>query len=628
MVMRLNRYMSESSNQLHLKSPLPVRISHLLHHSPTVSQEQLSDESDRPSLRQGLAEVEDLSREQEEHFLVLLWQAYHCIYPIIPEEEFQTHYNSLWVAINDQTPRQPSALVDSMLAVSMQFGSSFLVDDDDDMAGGGAESRASHFTTAAHTFYCRSQCALMDALEHPSIPSLQSHIYCIIYLYNIANLDSAHALLGLAIRIAQMLRLHIRPLGPVAQVTQELYSRIWWTLYQLDSQISMMLGRPPLISLDEVGCAIPSDKDDAVGISATVLVAPPEEEITWLSFHVQYIRLTAAARGVHAAFSARCVEVLQKKEFQDIHEDPPTLESLGSFMGSEVRAMFDWVQNVPRSLKNQRKGSGEPFSTDRTPLNLNPASPLWLQRQRLLLEIIYHHLQLSILRTFIRFPPRGASLTPLSDGHGIAALNHAVVLTNILSQVLSETDLLSGWTPAFQYQWDAAVCILAFVLANPVCPPTRASRKVLPAAFRNLDTLGQSFGAAANSIQVAWEQFRSSSTLRGWSQLTPPSQTASEIAKQPPASMSSSNGITTTGVPGTRPAILSSTSQPTDLFSGMLTPTTLASNMILGNDFSDAATIDPSLDLMDIPSDLLMRTKSHWVSNGAMTFDSWEGYES
>jgi hypothetical protein len=189
-------------------------------------------------------------------------------------------------------------------------------------------------------------------------------------------------------------------------------------------------------------------------------------------------------------------------------------------MGSEVRAMFDWVQNVPRSLKNQRKGSGEPFSTDRTPLNLNPASPLWLQRQRLLLEIIYHHLQLSILRTFIRFPPRGASLTPLSDGHGIAALNHAVVLTNILSQVLSETDLLSGWTPAFQYQWDAAVCILAFVLANPVCPPTRASRKVLPAAFRNLDTLGQSFGAAANSIQVAWEQFRSSSTLRGWSQLT------------------------------------------------------------------------------------------------------------
>lgn len=628
MVTRLNRFMAESSNQPHFKSPLPVRISQLQRHSPTISQEQLSDGSGLPSPRMGLIEVEDLSREQEEDFLVLLWQAYHCIYPIISEEEFRAYYDSLWAGTNGQTPRQSSALVDSMLAVSMQYGSTFL-SDDEQMVDGVPESKASHFTTAAHAFYRRSQRALMETLEYPSIPSLQSHLYCIIYLYNIANLDTAHAVLALAIRLAQMLRLHIRPLGPVPQATQELYCRIWWTLYQLDSQISMILGRPPLIDPDEVGCAIPSD---TVQMSATVLVSPPEEGITWLSFHVQYIRLTAVARGIHAAFSARCAETLQTKEFQDIHEDPSTLELLGTFMGNEIRAMYDWVQTVPRALKNQRQGSGEAFSTDRTPLNLNPASPLWLQRQRLLLEMTFHHLQLSILRTFIRFPPRGASLTPLSDGHGIVALNHAVVLTNILSQVLSETDLLSGLTPALLYQWDATVCILAFVLANPVCPPTPAARKILPAAFRNLDILGQSFGPITNFIQVAWEQFRSSRTPRGWSQLTtPPSQTISKTATQPSSTTSPPNGVASAGVPVTVPGMKPSTSQPTDPFSGLLTPSMLASGMMLGNDFSDTVTIDPLLDLIDtsfnLPSDLLMRTNTRWMSNGTITFNSWEGYE-
>ncbi|OKL58087.1 hypothetical protein UA08_06825 [Talaromyces atroroseus] len=626
MVMRLNRYMRESSNQLHLKSVLPVRISQIHRHSPTVSHEQLSDEAEQPSLRLRLAEIEDLSREQEEYFLVLLWQSYNCIYPIVAEEEFREYYNSLWDGTTGQAPRRSSALVDSLLAVCMQFGSTFLVDDDEDITDGETESQATRFNTAAYAFYRRSQSALMEELEHPSVQSLQSHIYCIIYLYNTANLDTAHALLGLAIRVAHMLRLHIRPLGPIPKVKQELFSRMWWTLYQLDSQISMTLGRPPLINSDEVGCAMPSDSSDVVQLSTTGLVSPPnEEDISWLSFHVQYIRLTAAARRVHAAFGARCAELLQTKDIQDVHEDPVALETLAGFLSNEVRAMYDWVQTVPRSLKNQRKGSGEAFSTDRTPLNLNSASPLWLQRQRLLLEIIYHHLQIANFRPFIRFPPRGASLTSLSDNHSIASLNHAVVLTSMLNQVLSETDLLNGWTPLFQYQWDATICIISFVLSNPVCPPTPAARKTLPTALRTLHKLGQTFAPAANTIQLAWEQFRSSSNPYGWSQLTPPSQSSSDTTELGPTSVPSS-------LPNAVPAMMKTTLPPTDQFSGSLAHTKIPSNIMLGNDFSDPAGFTPPLDLMDaplnLPNELLMGTDAQWMLNGAMPLDGWTGYGS
>ncbi|KAJ5333926.1 hypothetical protein MYU51_018259 [Penicillium brevicompactum] len=625
LVIRLNRYMSESSNQLHLKSPLPVRISQIHRHSPTISQEQLSDETERPSLRLGLAEVEDLSREQEEHFLVLLWQGYHSMYPIVAEQEFREYYDSLWVPSNGQAPRSPSPLVDSLLAVCMHYGSSFMVDDDD-MASE-ADSQANHFTTAAHAFYRRSQRALMETLEHPSIMSLQSQIYCIIYLNNIVNLDTAHVLLGMAIRIAQMLRLHLRPVGPVPKATQELHSRIWWTLYQLDSQISMTLGRPPLINTDEVSCAMPSDTGDAVQPSATVLVSPPEEEISWLTFHVEYIRLMAAARTVHATFGAYCAEILQTKDIEDIHEDPPTLEMIARSMTSFARPMYEWVQTVPRSLKNARKCSGDAFSTDRTPVNTNPASPLWLQRQRLLLEITYHHLQITLFRPFLRFPPRGATLTPLTDGHGITSLNHAVLVTNILSQVLSETDLLRGWAPAFQYQWDATICMLSFILANPVCPPTPAAKKLLPTAFRNLDTLGPSFTPIANTVQLAWEQFRSSSTPRGWSQLTPPSQSASESDMPPPSSMGSSVSIANTGF---NPAQgMSATPQSNDLLSGLLSPNKMGSNMMLEAEFFNSSTVTPPIDLMDtsfnIPMDLSMGDTSQWKPNG-MSLESWEDY--
>ncbi|KAJ5316976.1 hypothetical protein PENANT_c030G11648 [Penicillium antarcticum] len=620
MVMRLNRYMSESSHQQPLKFPLPIRLSQINQYSPTNSLGQLSDEAERPRLRLGPVVAEDLPREQEENFLVLMWQSYHCIYPIIIEEDFRDYYNTLWAGTKDQGPRQPSALVDSLLAVCTQYGSTFL-GDEEDFASGEEEPQAAHFHTVAHAFYDRSQRMLMDTLEHPSIPTLQSQIYCIIYLYNIAHLDTALALLGTGIRIAHMLRLHLRPLGDLPRATQELHSRIWWTLYQLDSQISMSLGRPPLINPAEVGCAIPTDMRDAVQLSGTVLVSPPEEELTWLSFHLHYIRLTAAARSVQEVFAARCDEMLQEKDIQDIQEDPPALELLSRFMSSQIRPMYDWVQAVPLSLKNQRKGSGEALSTDRTPLNLNPASPLWLQRQRLLLEITYHHLQIATLRPFIRFPPRGPSLTPLTDGLGISALNHAVVLTNILKYVLSETDILSGWTPAFQYQWDATICLISFTLANPVCPPTPAARNVLPAAFENLSTLGKTFAPGHNSIRLAWEQFRSSSSRRGWSQLMSPSQSASDTAGLlGPVSATGvdSNSMRLTGTGG-----MASVSRPTDPFS-MKRP----SNAMPGNEYFDPVAMTPPMHFMDasfsLPMDMFMGTENRWMSNGAVSLDSWD----
>ena len=51
---------------------------------------------------------------------------------------------------------------------------------------------------------------------------------------------------------------------------QELRRRIWWVIYRLDSQLSMTLGRPPLIQLSDVSCGLPGeDREHAHLLSGT-----------------------------------------------------------------------------------------------------------------------------------------------------------------------------------------------------------------------------------------------------------------------------------------------------------------------------------------------------------------------
>lgn len=65
-----------------------------------------------------------LPRKKEEHFLRLFWQSYHCALQILDESEFREHYESL--RTTSPTSRKPSALVDIVLAILMQYGIAFI----------------------------------------------------------------------------------------------------------------------------------------------------------------------------------------------------------------------------------------------------------------------------------------------------------------------------------------------------------------------------------------------------------------------------------------------------------------------------------------------------------------------
>ncbi|KAJ5504457.1 Transcription factor [Penicillium fimorum] len=507
-VTRITRHLSEALNEPLENSKLEACVARFNYIVPThqPSRWDAGPASQADQNLDGNEEAEDLTRSQEEHFLNLLWQSFHCVYPILSEREFQQHYESLWSSStpDGMSTRKPSALVDVLLAVCMQYSSTFFVSGDNQQEESDAGWQAKNANLASRIYYQRAQRLLQSELENPTIMLVQSHIYSIVYLYNTSLLNTAHINLGATLRIAHALRLHIRPLDGTSPEQQELQRRIWWTLYRIDSQLSMTLGRPPLIQLSHVSCGLPGDDREHARLSGTVLLSN-HEDISWLSFHIQCTKLTFLIQRVQTALHRKCSQLLNEDKSKDVYDDRPLLENLAEFLEREMTVTHNWVKNVPQSLCNPRRGAGDPFSTNRDVLNLSPYSPLWLQRQRLLLELHYHHLVISTLRPFIRFPPVSSSMTPWTDGHNITCLNHAMAITSILNQVLSETDLLRGWSPIFQYQWDAILCTLGFVLANTVCPPTPSARKSLQTAVRTLDLVSDHFLAAKNAAQVVRE---------------------------------------------------------------------------------------------------------------------------
>lgn len=436
-----------------------------------------------------------LSRTEEELFLYPLWESYHPIYPVLSYEDFHLHYNSLWINPPEGQPRSPSALVDSLLAVCTQYSSTFMHDD----TGGLQEYPVTH---VGYPYYFRSQALLAKELESPTITTVQAYVYCIIYLYHSSLLNTAYHTLGMAVRVLHTLHTSSLSLDRTTTEQQDQQARIWWTLYQLDVVISMSLDRPFLVRLEDVPCSLPEKAEDSPSSNSNPFLRTGSHlEINWMSFHIYHVRLAAIFHEVTGVLQKRLVKIRQASKSFDIHDDPSALEDLAMTLERESDSMDDWVKSLPMSLKVRRHADSEPLSTDRVSLNLGSTSPVWLQRQQLILELTYHDYQLSIYRPFLRISLKTSSFQPHTDRMGLKALAHALAITDIL-QTLLGTEVLRGWLPLIRLQWNAVLCILCFVIGNPICPFTAGARKGLHTAISFFENVGNYSLATHNAVSI------------------------------------------------------------------------------------------------------------------------------
>jgi hypothetical protein len=262
----------------------------------------------------------------------------------------------------------------------------------------------------------------------------------------------------------------------------------------------MKLGRPWSAAMSHVACSLPADDFELASLAGSNFGS--WEGSTWLSYTLQNVKLVLAVHGIYKAFYDKCTEVLGDNEWTSLYTSPDSLETCAKFLSENMHGLRTWVQEVPDSLKTTRKHSGQPFSTDRSPLDVDLFAPLWLQRQRLVLGLLYHNLALNLYRPFICFSPATNSCIPLAEGHAISCVNHAMALTNIMHQVLTGTDILSGWHEPYLWQWNATISLIGFILAYPVAPSTPSARQAIRSAVAVFEKLGNNFAMAASAANV------------------------------------------------------------------------------------------------------------------------------
>lgn len=451
------------------------------------------------------ANMEYLSRAQEDYFLGLFWQTYHCILPILDEVEFRKHYETLWSTTSfNCSVRKPSPLVDIILALCMQYGMAFVPRPSADQASR-AHIDINDSSIAGRSFYHRCQTLLMLEGETQSLTTLQCYIYSAVYLRNASFVNTAYTTMAVAIRVAHNLGLHQNPAKDLPQAQRELRLRLWMVVYMMECKACESLGRPwQMAQISQMTCSLPADSESAAQLSGSNFVSH-EEGITWLSYHVQCAKLHIVIHAVFAAFDRKVAEVSHGKSEKYFFEDAEAQENLAQFLLHEMRAVQEWVQNVPKALMTARNGNGKPFSTDRSCLEVDLSAPVWLQRQRLLLELLYHNLVMTLYRPFIRFPTSSAPSTPMADGHAISCVNHAVSTTNIIHQVLLGNDILNGCHEAYQHQWKAALSLVGFSFAYPICSAAPSARKAMNTVKDVLDIFGNNFATAASAFNVMQE---------------------------------------------------------------------------------------------------------------------------
>ncbi|EEA21979.1 hypothetical protein TMatcc_008598 [Talaromyces marneffei ATCC 18224] len=442
-----------------------------------------------------------LSKSQEEYFLHLFFPSYNVYYPIIDLAEFMQHYQSLWTS---PTSRRSSALVDIVLALSMQYADALMPRDYAALRNNIEGIVNIDAAIAGRKFYRRCQLLLTDELEGPSITTLQCHFFSVIYLSNASFHNAAHSHLAMAVRTGTILGLHWHPPGKVSDQQAEFRKRLWWTVYALEIKMTLELGRPLALTMSQIPCPPPDrHQDDPYTHQGT----------NRFTANRHFIQLMLGGRVVYATFQRKCSEALghdhNNNSSSSIYNNPAALEIVAEAVSAAAAQHFHaWQRELPEPLKTKRLNSGEPLSTDRSALNLKESVPLGMSRQRLFLELLYHSVSMNIYRAFICFDSfQQKNNTPLADGNAVLSVNHAITITNIVYQVLKESNFLAGFHETFQWQWNATLTLIGFIVVFPNGPLTIPARDALVTAIEVFDIIGKYIGIACSAASVARDLF-------------------------------------------------------------------------------------------------------------------------
>ncbi|PWY64045.1 hypothetical protein BO70DRAFT_433672, partial [Aspergillus heteromorphus CBS 117.55] len=118
-----------------------------------------------------------------------------------------------------------------------------------------------------------------------------------------------------------------------------------------------------------------------------------------------------------------------------------------------------------------------------------------------LLELQYHDIIVSLHSVFITFPhlPLVPRESHYAGAHAATALDHALATIHTIHRRLSQHDIFHGSCEIYQYQWNAVLTLIGFMLAFPFCHRCPTAREYVDIALETFEFAGPHNETAARA---------------------------------------------------------------------------------------------------------------------------------
>lgn len=423
-----------------------------------------------------IIESEIIPRTQQRQYIRQFWDLHHPLLPILCEQDFTEHFESLWTSASTQSTqrtRAPSALADIVIAICALAKSSSSKQPPRQQSQGFSPSSNSLGAPSSNGFgeltdanisvwhYRRCQRLLDDELDRPIAFTVQAQTLMAIYLHTTSRISAAYNVLGTAVRIAYSLGLHRDPPASIGITKAELRRRIWWSLYVLDSKLSMEVGRPMVVDLNTSNCQLPADDAETARISCLQSYFSTTE-MTWLTYTVHSARLCTIVQSVAADVYD---DVLKNSStFFPLNinkvQTPPNINSTAKHLERKLSTLQAWIDALPSDLRLPRTGGEKGPSTEVSGLHFDLYAPRWMQNQRIFLEIEYHNAVMTLIRPLVPVDIDHEQNKDVLQSLVSKLIDHATAIIQICHQCSLETDIYSDHPELSSIVWAAAVTLL------------------------------------------------------------------------------------------------------------------------------------------------------------------------
>lgn len=424
-----------------------------------------------------------LSGSQFNSLLSIYWRRYHALAPVFSRQDFerQLELQSTSVSVS----QRDMLLINSVMALCCHY--TFYSSLSSQLLGlqGNRPSIAQHYFDL-----CSESIGSAITFGQPALLHVQACIMMALYLLAAGQLHAAYNITGLGIRVAHILSLHQEPTEDMKPDDKELSRRIWWTLVHLDFKSSKRLGKPLGIQLDKATCTLPGNQSYRPSYNSSMDGS--------YSYHDQSVLLTSLSLHVDQAISKRCISQ-RENSLAELGEQAQVLTE-------ELHPLHNWRENMSTSSTFVKLL----LNVDYTPALIIESSEYETAertstevQQGTLLELQYHDIMNELHRRFIRFARHFSHPEPniLVDSHANTALRHAMMTIDIVHCRIMHHEILRGCSELLQWQWNATLTLLGFMLAYPLCfLAPEADRRLVMAIEVYEATASRPFAARAAGI--------------------------------------------------------------------------------------------------------------------------------